>query len=64
MATFGIVPGGVYAKADEVFAREVIEITSEGDVIYNDSGPRDGTQNRSKIAGARSGGSLRGRPGH
>ncbi len=42
MATFGIVPGGVYAKADEVFAREVIEITSEGDVIYNDYSLSDG----------------------
>jgi len=42
MATFKIVPGGVYAKADEVFAREVIEITSDGDVIYNDYGLSDG----------------------
>ena len=38
MATFKIVPGGVYAKANEVFAREVIEITSNGNVIYNDYG--------------------------
>jgi K+-transporting ATPase c subunit len=38
MTTFKIVPGGVYAKANEVFAREVIEITANGNVIYNDYG--------------------------
>src|SRR5262245_6904955 len=42
MASFKIVPGGIYAKADGVFAREVIRITPDGDVFYNDYGLSDG----------------------
>jgi hypothetical protein len=34
--------GAFYANANDVFAREVIEITPDGDVIYNDYGLSDG----------------------
>ena len=42
MAALQIVRGGVYANAKEVFAREVIEITIDGYVVYNDYGLSDG----------------------
>jgi len=42
MAAFKIDQGGVYANANEVFAREVIVVTPDGDVIYNDYGLSDG----------------------
>jgi hypothetical protein len=34
--------GAFYANANDVFAREVIEITPDGDVIYNDFALSDG----------------------
>jgi hypothetical protein len=40
--TLEIEKGAFYASANDVFAREVIEITPEGNVIYNDFGLSDG----------------------
>jgi hypothetical protein len=42
MAKCKIEQGGVYTHSTEVFAREVIEITPFGDVIYDDYGLSDG----------------------
>ena len=42
MTTFKIDAGGVYANAGEFLAREVIVITPDGEVIYNDYFLSDG----------------------
>jgi hypothetical protein len=42
MPKIKIEKGGVYANAHDVFAREVIEIRGDGDVIYNDYALSDG----------------------
>ena len=42
MPKFRVEKGGVYANAHDVFAREVIDIRGDGNVIYNDYALSDG----------------------